>query len=248
MSIARNPQNRVANIALLYRCKQIIRRVAPLHRGGHGVHSPFVYKLIRRVIEQPYQYYGYNDIKIQRRIIKQQVKRQKPRQQSYKTAKLLFALLSRYKPQQVLEIGTTYSLSNQVIKLANPQSQITTIEPNRAVLDVANNISPITNTLYTQSYSSTLNTLLNKNYTPQFIYIKEHQTDVEYIDIVEAIYPHIPTKTIIMIEGIRKSPTKHQAYQKLITNPNIKITLDLYSTALLIANKKLNKKQYKTAL
>ena len=45
--------------ALLYRCLR--------YRKGYGVHSPFVYNLITKVIEEKCSYYSFYDIELLRR-------------------------------------------------------------------------------------------------------------------------------------------------------------------------------------
>ncbi len=88
--------------ALLYRC---IR-----YRKGFGVHSPFVFNLITKVIEEKCSYYSFYDIELlrkqllQTRSIGEIVKRESIRA---KHGALLFRLTNYFKSKNILQIGTT---------------------------------------------------------------------------------------------------------------------------------------------
>ena len=84
------------------------------YRKGFGVHSPFVFNLITKVIEEKCSYYSFYDIELlrkqllQTRSIGEIVKREAIRP---KHGALLFRLTNYFKSRNILQIGTTMGLS-----------------------------------------------------------------------------------------------------------------------------------------
>ena len=79
------------------------------YRKGFGVHSPFVFNLITKVIEEKCSYYSFYDIgKRKTRSISEIVKRESIRP---KHGALLFRLANYFKSKNILQIGTTMGLS-----------------------------------------------------------------------------------------------------------------------------------------
>ena len=109
--------------ALLYRCLR--------YRKGYGVHSPFVYNLITKVIEEKCSYYSFYDIELLRRELyyreevvtcpdRQHPGRTKQRQVGeivYREAikashgALLFRLVNYFKSRHILQLGPNMGLS-----------------------------------------------------------------------------------------------------------------------------------------
>ena len=105
------------------------------YRKGFGVHSPFVFNLITKVIEEKCSYYSFYDIELLRkellfregeitypdrqnkgkrktRSISEIVKRESIRP---KHGALLFRLTNYFKSKNILQIGTTMGLSTLYI-------------------------------------------------------------------------------------------------------------------------------------
>jgi len=109
------------------------------YRKGFGVHSPFVFNLITKVIEEKCSYYSFYDIELLRkqllfkegeitypdrqnkgkrktRSISEIVKRESIRP---KHGALLFRLANYFKSKNILQIGTTMGLSTLYLMYRN---------------------------------------------------------------------------------------------------------------------------------
>ena len=102
-------------------CLRKIRKIR--HRKGYGVHSPFAYNLITKVIEEKSGYYAYQQIEGLHRILhdKQSLNKRRYR--------LLFRLTNRFKPQTIIEGGSEGGYSTLYLQKGCPTAQHFCIEP-----------------------------------------------------------------------------------------------------------------------
>ena len=85
-------------------CTKNFRKIR--HRKGFGVHSPFAYNLITKVIEETYSYYAYQQIeevwhtRVCNQLTQDDFQRRKPVSKKY--GHLLFRMVNRFRPNMVL--------------------------------------------------------------------------------------------------------------------------------------------------
>ena len=135
---------------MLYQIKQYIKFIIK-SSNQHGVHSPFVYDLVTKCFYDKTKYPNYYNIKDFRKRLKRvndkvevtdfgagstKLKSKsraicdivKHVSISKKNAKLLFRISKYFKPNSILELGTSLGLATQALALGNPNSEIITIE------------------------------------------------------------------------------------------------------------------------
>lgn len=118
-----------------------------------NIHSPFVYDLITKVMENKKEYPVYSEVKnLQKKLYNNssplevidfgagatrfpystKVKKikdiAKQTEHPDKIAKLLFRIVHSYKPESILELGTSLGISTIYFSFASPDAKITTIE------------------------------------------------------------------------------------------------------------------------
>ena len=105
------------------------------HRKGHGVHSPFVFNFIIRVIEEKARYYAYDEIEESYRNAKQQAKKESlPKPLPLKYHKLTYRVTNRFAPKTILELGNNCGVTTKALSLAATNAQITPV----SISDVSN--------------------------------------------------------------------------------------------------------------
>ena len=211
------------------------------YRKGFGVHSPFVFNLITKVIEEKCSYYSFYDIELLRkqllfregeitypdrqnkgkrktRSISEIVKRESIRP---KHGALLFRLTNYFKSKNILQIGTTMGLS----------------------------------TLYLTSYATGLKCIALEN-VPEFATIarqafaKEGRNPVDlrignYKDLLfNECMKYAHNDTVFVFEGIKASRKMRELWEEICACPEVTVTLDLYSLGIILFNKKLHKRDY----
>ena len=93
-------------------CQRKIRKIR--HRKGYGVHSPFAYGLITKVIEEKSGYYAYKQIEDLHRTLHDRQNFNK------RKCRLLFRLANRFKPRCIIECGSEKAARPPGCFVSNP--------------------------------------------------------------------------------------------------------------------------------
>ncbi|HEY4797685.1 MAG TPA: SAM-dependent methyltransferase, partial [Bacteroidia bacterium] len=116
-------------------------------KNAHGIHSPFVFELYNEVICKKNNYYVFDRIEQQRQKLlvstksidvtdlgtgksgKKNIAGIAGRSlKSKKYGQLLFRLVNRFKPETIVELGTSLGITAAYLASANPKAKIVTIE------------------------------------------------------------------------------------------------------------------------
>ena len=88
------------------------------HSKGFGIHSPFAFSFVLRVLREKCAYYAYSDIEERRRLAIRLVAEEEgehPRIISQKNAKMLFRIACYFNPSNMVQIGTSYGVSTTAV-------------------------------------------------------------------------------------------------------------------------------------
>ncbi|MEG1999720.1 MAG: hypothetical protein RR015_06865, partial [Bacteroidales bacterium] len=185
MTAIKKIRKKIASIQVKKYCAKGYRKIS--HRKGYGVHSPFVYSLITKTIEERAAYYKYADIKEAHSKIKNVLGNKTPvKRQSLKASKLLFRLAVRFMPKTILECGTSYGVSTIALRSAAPEAALVIIEPDSHIMDVAVKILHGTD-IRGGSYEEGLKRYFSYCTHPDFIYIRNQVSEIDYQDIFSSI-------------------------------------------------------------
>ena len=123
---------------------------------GHGIHSPFVFDLVSKVLTDKNKYEDYLRIESLRKELLQNVTvltiedfgagsatgltKQRSIQQiagsslkNPKYAKLLYRLVKYFQPLQILELGTSLGITTSYLAAAKKNAQVLTMEGSAAI-------------------------------------------------------------------------------------------------------------------
>ncbi|MDE5923226.1 MAG: hypothetical protein K2G79_07030 [Muribaculum sp.] len=85
---------------------------------GFGIHSPFAYMFVLRVLREQLAYYAYSDIQERRTIaasLAHKVEGKRPKLISMKSARMLFRIACYFHPEVMMQIGTSYGVSTTAL-------------------------------------------------------------------------------------------------------------------------------------
>ncbi len=212
-------------------------------RRGHGVHSPFAFNLINKVIEEKKIFYIFEETEKLRSQF--QLKRRKKK----KYGQLLFRLVNFFKPNHVLQIGFSREVEILYLLSALDKGKLTLLEENITDISLAEMISNQFKPFEIKPAINieTLDSIRNKNHIPDFVFFNiTHNTEMTYA-LLEKILSNIDehTHVIFVIDSIRKNKEMKNLWKTITSNPKVTITMDLYVLGLVIFNKKLYKRNYK---
>lgn len=229
-------------------CAKKIRKIR--HRKGFGVHSPFAYNLITRVIEERCGYYAYQQVS---EVWRAQVRNKLTAEEysmcmpfSEKNGQLLFRLVNRFRPGSVFEYGSFWGISTLYLHLGNPHARIICAEPHSYVCNLSKNLfstKPSVRFL-NSGFSDGLSEYIDGIKSPGFICIHRLSSAEEYESVFEQLYPCINKSVILFVEGIRSGDKALQAWRKFIADERVRVTMDLFDSGIAVCDPKLNKQDY----
>ncbi|MBH2003926.1 MAG: class I SAM-dependent methyltransferase [Sphingobacteriia bacterium] len=237
---------------------------------GHGVHSPFVFELITRVLNDDRDFYMYQPIENLReelltwtteitiedfgagsRVKKSPVRKisaiaassLKPR----KFGQLLFRLVNYFSPATILELGTSLGITTAYLASANSNAHVITMEGSAAVAEIArsnfNKLGLKNIKLVTGNFDETLGPLL----------AGLHQIDVAFLDgnhryeptmrYFNQVMEKAHANTLIILDDIHWSREMEQAWEEVKGDSRIRLTIDLFYIGLVFLRSEQQEKE-----
>jgi len=245
----------------------IYRRIR--HRKGHGVHSPFVFNLITKVIEEKSPYYTFHEIELLRKRLSFKEERitypdrhhkGKLRTRSIarivaqeainpKHGALLFRLTNYFKPEHILQIGPSMGLSALYLSSYRTGVNCIALEHVKEFATISQWVyqqafrNPVT--LQVGAYEEILPPVLSSLKQLDFVYFNTATETFENEWIFKTCLEHIHARTVFMIKGIKSNKEMRELWQQVLARPEVTVTIDLYSMGLVFFNPKLHKRNYK---
>lgn len=227
---------------------------------GHGIHSPFVYELIREVLNDDRDYYAYKlvetvkrNLLLDNRILqvtdfgagasgkgnsdKKISTIAKNTVSDQKFGRLLFRLANYYKAKNIVELGTSLGISTAYLASADGQSKIITLEGSPAISGVAREtfqklkLNNITQV--TGHFEETLSNQIVLNPSPDLVFIDGNHRQKPLLDYFEKFLNKISFPSIIIIHDIHWSKEMEETWSLIQDHPAVKMSIDIFSAGLL---------------
>jgi len=237
---------RFAKDYLLYRLKAKTR---------HGLHSPFVYRLVDQVIYdfQPKKVYlgpesvrdgllndnriiTITDLGAGSRVNNDRQKRisdiAKNALKPPKLAQLLYRLTADLQPDNIIELGTCLGITSIYLQKAAPKAKVYTLEgcPETAVIAKENFTKAGLNSieLITGNFNDTLPGVINQLEKLDFVFVDgNHQKDAT-LKYFEWCLPKVNEDTLLIFDDIYWSEGMKEAWTQIKAHPQVTATVDLF--------------------
>lgn len=238
------------------------------YRKGYGVHSPFVFNLITKVIGERCPYYRFYDIELIRKqllfrdnlitypdrsnqgrlrscTVGQIVEREaiKPKQGA-----LLFRLTNYFKPQTILQLGPSMGLSTLYLTSYAPGLTCIALEDVPEFAPIALTAfekgarNPID--LRTGTFRDLLPQALKELGKVDFVFFNTLYEQESNLWLFQTCVKQVHDETIFVFEGIKTSRKMRAFWQEVSSHPEVTVTVDLYSIGIVFFNKRLHKRNY----
>lgn len=230
----------------------------------HGIHSPFVYRLIDEVIYDFKPRREYSDIEQLRqsllsdgRVIqitdlgagshvnnnKQKQVRQlaKNALKPKSLAQLIFRLANDLKPENIIELGTCLGLTTSYLAKAAPDAEVISIEgcPQTAAVARENisslNIKNVN--ILTGDFDRVLPEVIAESASLDLVFVDGNHRKEATLRYFDWCLPKVHEGTLMIFDDIYWSKGMEEAWQVIKNHPQVTVTIDLFWIGLVFFRK-----------
>lgn len=240
---------------------------------GHGVHSPFVFDFITKVLNDKRHFYAYNVVeqlrdkltgnntllevedfgagsvtgnKKQRSIAAIAKHAAKPK----KYSQLLFRMANYYHPAVMVELGTSLGLSASYLAMGNAAAQVLTCEGAPAIATVAaqnfQSLAISNINITTGNFDTTLPSLLQTIRTVDLAFIDGNHRKEPTLQYFEQLLEKTNSQTILIFDDIHWSEGMEAAWEIIKNHPKVLLTIDLFFIGVVFFRTDFKVKQHFT--
>jgi predicted O-methyltransferase YrrM len=237
---------------------------------GHGIHSPFVYDFICKVLNDRKKYDCYHDIELIRKKFLNNssqirvmdfgagsaVLSGKERSISTiassslkpaKYAQLLFRMVQYYRPKRVVELGTSLGTTAAYLASGNPAASVFTFEGDELLSGLASDTMQqlyINNVNHiTGNFGTTLPAFLQDTSVPDFVFIDGNHQEAATLEYFKLFKERATPSTILVFDDIHWSKGMENAWAVIQQDPAVTLSIDLFFLGIIYFNADINHKQ-----
>ena len=242
-------------------------------RTVYNTHSPFLYELTQRVLEDDRHYYAFDELEALRQKMlhvettmefvdfgagskdlgKKSTRKIKDIARtsliSPLKAKWMFRLIDFLKPTNILEIGTSLGLSALYMQAAALNARLITLEGNPASARVAQknfSIFPYAKDIEVGlgKFDDTLAPALSKLKKVDLVFMDGNHQKEPTLAYFEQIKPFLTEKSVVILDDIYWSEGMSEAWNQLRKDEMVTLSLDLFYFGILFFRKENKEKEH----
>lgn len=241
------------------------------HKFGHRIHSPFVYDLICSVFRAKPSNKLFGAIESRRRSLLRNTREitikdfgagskqnaSNVRKVCYiartslskgKYARLLYNIMYRYKPQQVIELGTSLGIGTAYMASGCPEASVVTLEGSETIADIARETfheCNITNVeVVVGRFDDTLPGVLQKMGEVDCAFVDGNHTKEATLRYFEQIYPYCKSSSFLIFDDISWSEGMYEAWQTIVSDCRVRISIDLGKKGIVFFREGIEKQHF----
>lgn len=238
---------------------------------GHGIHSPFVYDLITKVLNDDREFYSFQPIEDCRKMLmndKTEITIQdfgagsriekssirsvaaiastslKPK----KYGQLLFRLVDYFSPKTILELGTSLGITSAYLATANSNAKLITMEGSTAIAAIAaanfEQLGIKSALIITGNFDDSLVKTLENIELINFAFLDGNHRYEPTIRYFEQVFQKSDENTVIILDDIHWSKEMETAWEEIKKHHAVTLTVDLFYVGLVFFRKEQKEKQH----
>lgn len=240
---------------------------------GHGIHSPFVFDFVLKVLNDKTTYPAYAKVEALRTKLLNDpailevedlgagssVSQSKQRSvqsiaknaaKPAKLGQLLFRMVHHYQPANLIELGTSLGITSSYLALGNPAGKIWTLEGAGSVAQKAREnfeaIQLSNISLIPGNFDNTLPLLLRDCSSVDFAFIDGNHRLVPTIRYFEQLLGKLHNESILVFDDIHWSREMEDAWETIRQHPAVRCTIDLFFIGIVVFRQEFREKQHFT--
>ncbi|MDD3078528.1 MAG: class I SAM-dependent methyltransferase [Paludibacter sp.] len=242
--------------------------ISAVNTKGYGIHSPYMFRVVRYLFQDKYAYYCFDKIEKQRKRFlnnRQTVfirdfgtgcdrytKISEIAARSVKKAKygqLLFRLVNDLNPQIIVELGTSLGITTAYLASVNSKSRCYSFEGSPELVKIAGESFRelgVTNVeIIEGNIDSTLKSKLSELPAVDFIFIDANHSYSAVIEYFDLLIEKMSENAVIVVDDIYWSEDMQKAWAKIKCHNKVKSTIDIFEMGIIYLNPDLNYKNYR---
>lgn len=255
---------------LILALRYIKYRLRASNGRGHGVHSPFVFQFIQQVLNDSTHYAEYDKVEqLRKKLLADKtpvpledygagssgrsrslsvslITRYAAKSPKY--GALLFRIARFYKPEYILELGTSLGISTSYLATADNNSVIVTGEGNYAVALVAKNNFDALHLpnvrIVTGNFDNTLPQMVSAIPRIDLAFIDGNHRRIPTLKYFRELLTRISPTSIIIFDDIHWSKEMEMAWKEIKDHPSAMLTIDLFFIGIIFFRPEFKVKQH----
>lgn len=240
---------------------------------GHGIHSPFVYELVRNVFNNPSKPAAWHDIEALRKLLLKDdsllqvndfgagsskgLKKQRSIRQiaasslkSPKYARLLHRMVQYFQPKNMVELGTSLGITTAYLASANKQSKVVTLEGADAIAQIAKQhfqrLQLNNIQLVVGHFDETLFGVMNEAGKIDFVFVDGNHAFEPTLRYFKTILPYTHADTVMVFDDIHWSAEMEKAWDAIRNDSAVTLSIDLFFMGIVFFRSQQHEKQHFT--
>ncbi len=224
-------------------------------RSRHGVHSPFVFDLITKVLSSRNRFFDFSIVEAERKKLLRDhsilhvddfgvgsrlnlSEKRKVSQiaatalQSKVCAQAFSKIVQHFRPEKVLELGTSLGITTSYLALANSDCHVWTIEGATEVSDRAGNVFASLGLNRVQRvcgrFDDVLSSVLDEMNTVDFALMDGHHAYQPTMRYFNQIVERCHENSIVILDDIHWSREMEKAWSEIAQRSDVTASLDFF--------------------
>jgi len=240
---------------------------------GHGMHSPFVFEFITKILNDKTIYPAYEKVESLRNqllndntvlevedfgagsVIDKKNKRSissiaKNAAKPKKFGQLLLRMIKHYQPATILELGTSLGITTSYLSLSRPDARLITMEGSKEIADIAKknleNLEIRNVEIIEGNFDNTLSSVVRGLSTVDFAFIDGNHRKEPTERYFKELLAKTNNDSILVFDDIHWSSEMEAAWETIKKNAAVTCSIDLFFIGIIFFRKEFKEKQHFT--
>jgi predicted O-methyltransferase YrrM len=240
---------------------------------GHGVHSPFVFDFITKVLNDDREFYAYRQIENLRKMMQynetsvvvedlgagSRVAKSSERKvkeiargslKPKKYGQLLFRMADYYAAETILELGTSLGITTAYLASARNGSRVITLEGAEAIATQAianfNSLQLRNIELIKGDFDDTLSAAIKALQRVDLAFIDGNHAYKPTVNYYRQLLPSLHDDSILVFDDIHWSREMEKAWDEIRNDERVTLSIDLFFIGVVFFRKENKVKQHFT--
>jgi predicted O-methyltransferase YrrM len=238
---------------------------------GHGIHSPFIFYFISKILNDKHPYPEYDTVEnLRQKLLKDQtllsiedfgagssinksnrrtvasIAKNVAKQKKY--GQLLFRMTREYKPKTVLELGTSLGITTSYLAMANPDTNVTSIEGSKEVAAIAEENFRILNLqkveLIKRNFDDSLSSVIDYLSSIDFVFIDGNHRREPTERYFRQLLAKANNDSIFIFDDIHWSKEMEEAWSIIKSHEAVRCSVDLFFIGIIFFKQEFKETQH----